>query len=487
MLIVPFTYGKKGPATVTITAETPISESGMASPFSGIRTLDTVRETGFIGVELATSAEVSVSESVGLEKIVVQKLPRPLINRSARPLIMGFKYLKHPYSLVFDIEKHEKIAVPAATINFASVVTLFTEDGKIVHRLVYQIRNSAKQFLEIRLPESVDVWSVLVGGRPVESSMDGRGRLLVPLIRSRSVDNRLETFPVEVIYCAVQDGFAPIGSQVSALPTVDLLISQLMWSVYLPNDYSYVYFKSTLEKEEIIRGVNVFANVRRQYDENAMKEMDGFGVVIGGAEIKKAYRGKDYRSYFRNVPMDEVQLSNQLKAELEFGGRLEGLAGNEAPQASVSRASVATGVLPIQVRVPTSGQVYRFAKTIIRPEDPLAFSVTYTRSWVVSLLKWIIATLIALVIYLNRRRLKRIGRWTGEKANTVAEWARKRQGAAKRYAQSGVTPVVLSGLAVVTWGISGRLAFLFVCLLLVSVSYQLTRLWKKRMQMSSRT
>jgi hypothetical protein len=106
---------------------------------------------------------------------------------------------------------------------------------------------------------------------------------------------------------------------------------------------------------------------------------------------------------------------------------------------------------------------------------------------VVSLLKWIIATLIALVIYLNRRRLKRIGRWTGEKANTVAEWARKRQGAAKRYAQSGVTPVVLSGLAVVTWGISGRLAFLFVCLLLVSVSYQLTRLWKKRMQMSSRT
>ena len=174
----------------TVTTETTFSESGLANAFSGIQTLDTVRETGFIGIELATSAEVIVTENDGLEKVVVQKLPRPLINRSARPLIMGFKYLKHPYNLVFDIKKHDKIAVPVATINNASVVTLFTEDGKIVHRVVYQIRNSAKQFLEIQVPEKADVWSVFVGNQPVEPSMNGSGKLLVPLIRSRSVNRR---------------------------------------------------------------------------------------------------------------------------------------------------------------------------------------------------------------------------------------------------------------------------------------------------------
>jgi len=117
-----------------VTTETAFSESGLANAFSGIETLDTVRETGFIGIELATSAEVTVTEHDGLEKIAVQKLPHALVNRSARPLIMGFKYLKHPHSLVFEVKKHERIAVPIATINSASVVTLFTEDGKIVHR-----------------------------------------------------------------------------------------------------------------------------------------------------------------------------------------------------------------------------------------------------------------------------------------------------------------------------------------------------------------
>jgi len=479
ILLIPFTYGKKGAGAVTVTTETTFSESWLANAFSGIRTLDTVRETGFIGIELATSAEVLVTENDGLEKVVVQKLPRPLINKSARPLIMGFKYLKHPYSLVFDIKKHEKIAVPVATINNASVVTLFTEDGKIVHRVVYQIRNSAKQFLEIQVPEKADVWSVFVGNQPVESSMNGKGKLLVPLIRSRSVDNRLDTFPVEVIYCMVQDKFAPFGSQESTLPAVDLLISQLLWSVYLPNDYAYLYFESTLEKEEIIRGVNVFTNARRQYDGGKMRQLR-LGQELSKDERKKAYKGDDYQSYFRNVPLEEAQLSSQMDAELEFGGRLEGLANNE-PQPPIS-GGVSSGVLPIQIKVPTSGQVYRFAKTIIRPEDPLTFSVIYTRMWVMGAIKWIGIGFIGLIGYWNRRRLLRIGRWTTAQLNAIAGWLKKREGAIKRYAHSVMTPFVLFGLAVLLWRVSSFLALLCFFLFWASSTYQVMRIWKKRRQ-----
>jgi hypothetical protein len=479
ILLIPFTYGKKGAAAVTVTTETTFSESRLANAFSGIRTLDTVRETGFIGIELATSAEVIVTENDGLEKVVVQKLPRPLINKSARPLIMGFKYLKHPYSLVFDIKQHEKIAVPVATINSASVVTLFTEDGKIVHRVVYQIRNSAKQFLEIQVPEKADVWSVFVGNQPVESSMNGKGKLLVPLIRSRSVDNRLDTFPVELIYCMVQDKFAPFGMQESTLPAVDLMISQLLWSVYLPNDYAYLYFESTLEKEEIIRGVNVFTNVRRRYDGNKMKELR-VGQDISADELKQAYKGDYYRSSFRNVALEEAQLSSQMDAELEFGGRLEGLADN-APQSPIS-GGVSTGVLPIQIKVPTSGQVYRFAKTIIRPEDPLTFSVAYTRMWVTSAAKWIAIGLVLLIGYWNRRRLLRIGRWTSAQLNEIAGWIKKREEAIKRYAQSVVTPFVLFGLFLLFWRVSGFLALFCFFLLWASLAYQVMRILKKRRQ-----
>jgi hypothetical protein len=495
LILIPFTYGKKGGVTVRFTAETPLSEPGLTNVFSGIRVLDTVRETGFVGIALNTSAEVIVTESEGLEEVAPQKLPTPLINKSAKPLIMGFKYLKHPYSLALDIKKHEKIAVPVATVNSANVVTLFTEDGKVVHRLVYQVRNSAKQFLEIQLPEDADVWSVLVDNQPVESSTNAQQKLLVPLIRSSSVGNQLNTFPVEVIFCVVKDGFSWLGSRESSLPAVDLLVSQLMWSVYLPNDYSYIYFSSTLEKEEMIRGVNIFAGAQRQYNERAMAEVsrstsgepgDIQGYYLDKDALDKIYKGKEQKSRFRNVPLQEEQISSQVEAELEFSGRLEGLAKQDVPQTAIS-GGTATGVLPIQIQVPTGGQVYRFAKTIIKTEDPLTFSVVYNRSWVSRTLKWVILLFLILLIYLNRKRLIGPWRWSKEKLRISTDFYREHQSGIKKCAQSIMTPFVLFGLMVVFWSFSKFLTLLFLFLFWVSAVYQILQHWKKKAQAKAKS
>ncbi|MEL6823481.1 MAG: hypothetical protein AAFP70_17110, partial [Calditrichota bacterium] len=246
VLNIPFTYGKKGAVQVTVITESPLSNNTTVNPFRGIRVLDTVRETGAIGIELNTSAQVSVTESKGLEPLAPQKLPQALVARSAKPLMMGFKYLKHPFNLVLEIEKHEKVAVPVATITSTNVVTLLTEDGKLVNRIIYQVKNSAKQFLELELPDDANVWSVFVGNQPVESSLNRDGKLLVSLLRSSRENNMLKAFPVEVVYAMSEGGFSWFGSRKAQLPSVDLMTSQILWSVYLPNDYAYLYFNSTL-------------------------------------------------------------------------------------------------------------------------------------------------------------------------------------------------------------------------------------------------
>jgi len=486
LIIIPFTYGKKGAVPVRVTAETPLSETGLANVFSGIQVLETVRETGYIGIILNTSAEVIVAESEGLEKFAPQKLPAQLINRSAKPLIMGFKYLKHPYGLVLDIKKHEKIAVPAATVNSANIVTLFTEDGKVVHRLVYQIRNSAKQFLEIQLPEKADVWSVLVDNEPAESSINARGKLLVPLIRSRSVNNRLDTFPVEVLFCMAKDRFSWLGSRESTLPAVDLLISQLIWSVYLPNDYSYLYFESTLEKEEIIRGLNVFRSAQRQYNERAMKEVSRLGKIesdkMSRERLKGVYKGKDYKSEFRNIPLPEEQISSQVAAELEFSGRLEGLAQQDRPQAAVSGIAGGTGILPIQIQIPTAGQVYRFAKTIVKAEDPLTMSVIYTQNWLFKGAWWLIGVFFLLVLYLMRKTVMRAFHGLKDTFKTFSMWYKNHESTVEKYAKSQMTPFVLFGLLIVVVPISRFLALPVFFFFWVSVVYQFLLYRERRAQ-----
>jgi hypothetical protein len=369
-----------------------------------------------------------------------------------------------------DIKKHEKISVPVATVNSANMVTLFTEDGKIVHRLVYQIRNSAKQFLEIQLPEKADVWSVFVGNEPVESSINSQGKLLVPLIRSRSVNNRLDTFPVEVILCLGEDRFAWYGSRKSTLPAVDLLISHLIWSVYLPNDYSYLYFQSSLEKEEIIRGLNVLQNVQRRFNDTEAKDRINRPEAMSKEKLSRVYKGKDYKSEFRNVPLQEEQISSQVAAELEFSGRLEGLAEQDQQQLAAPSGGK-TGLLPIQIQIPTGGQVYRFAKTIVKPEDPLYVGMAYTQNWLLKAGKWVAVVIVLWIFFLLRRQGMRFLRWLLVWFRGLHGWYKRHEKTIKHYAGSKMTPVVCLGLIGVFFTISRFLTLIAVFFLWISIMY----------------
>ncbi len=476
-LYVPFQYGVKGTTVVRINSEIPVSDAGMSNAFYGLEAIGAVRENGYIGVELNTSAEVRVVESQNLEKIGVQKLPPRLYNKSAKPLIHGFKYLKHPVNLVLDIEKHEKIAVPMATVTDASIVTLFTEDGKIVNRMIYQVRNSAKQFIEIDIPKNADIWSVLVSNEPVESSINSNGKLLVPLIRSKSVDNRLDTFPVEIIYCLVESRFTPFGKRTAALPAVDLITSQVLWSVYLPNDFCYFYFKSSLEKEEIIRGLNVFATSRRKFDQDVMSRLGASSPQeMEEDELRQVYKGKDYKSRFRNVPLKEEQITQQMDAEMGFSNRLDDLSKQNLPAPT---AGGGMGVMPIQIEIPTSGQLYRFAKTIIKPEDPLKIEVTFAQNWVLGLARWAAAIIVVVVLILLRKLLVKLFLYSARYIKRILDFYNQNKEPVRAFFKSKFVFFVCIGLFIVSMFMADFFTLLMFLLCWILGVYQII-LWNQR-------
>ncbi len=406
-IIIPFTYGKKGNASVTIVTEVPLSAEGLETAFTGIKTLNTIRETGSIGIELNTSAEVTVTENKGLERIAVQTLPSDILSRSAKPLIEGFKYAKHPFELMLNIKKHKKIGVPMAAAYSANVVTLFTEDGKIVHSIEYKIKNSSKQFLEVKLPADAQVFSVFVNSSPVESSLNDDGKLLIPLIRSNSLNSTTDTFPVEVIFATSEHKFGFFGIKETLLPPIDLFTSQIMWSVYIPHGYKYIYFDSSLEKEELIRGVNIFGGEERVYDEenglgDDMMEYDSYD----DKNIGRSREAKRQMSEFRNAPIEAEEQLLQMKKEKAFNSKMDELA-LAAPSVSQTAGvmSGGTGLMPIRIKIPTTGQVYRFAKTVVNPEDPLTFKVYFVQSWVPKAVKWLFWIVVILIIYIIVKKL----------------------------------------------------------------------------------
>ncbi len=458
ILNIPFTYSKKGNMSVTVTSEMPFGDGNPAVRFAGFQLPDAVRETGFIGVELNTSAEITVAELNNVEKIPIQKLPSGLINKSVKPMILGFKYLKHPFHVVLSIQRHEKIAVPAAAIESANAVTLFTEDGKIVHRLVYQVRNSAKQFLEIGLPETLDVWSVFVGGQPVESSLNHNGDLLIPLNRSRAYGDQLNTFPVELILCAVRKPFSSLRDLEVRLPRADILTSQIFWSVYLPYGYGYFNFRSTLEKEEMIRGLNLLQMPKRTFDSEARRKYEGSAEEMPQEALNEVYTGKESKSRFRNVPMDEDQMLGQMEQELNFSERLDALSRQAVPAAA---GGSSTGVLPIQIKIPTSGQVYRFAKTIVKADDPLQVRVLSVRHWIPAAFRWFAALLIVLILIRFRKPAERFLTVLRTGWNALMRFIQRHASLFRKTGGSRLFPFALLALAVMALRYSVFLSMLF--------------------------
>ncbi len=462
LITVPFTYAREGTVMFTVTTEKPLTEGGKANAFRGFRVSGAVRETGAVGVALNTGAEVKAVSSEGLERVAVQKLPPALYNRSEKPLLLAYRTLKHPFTLVLDVERHEKIIVPMASAVSVNAVTLLTEDGKEVNRILYQIRNSEKQFLEIRLPKDADVWSVFVGGEPVESSKGSDGRLLVPLIRSRFSGSRLETFPVEVVTCRAVSPFHWMGGRGVVLPPADVMASQVVWSVYLPNDYRYFNFRSTLEKEEAIRGFNALGLRSRKvrYDKAPSPAVTG---EAGSAEqLKDFYAGNEAKSKFRNVPMEEEQVVRQMRAEMDFGNKLD-----EISQSTVQSASAGgAGVMPIQVVIPRTGQLVRFARTIVKPEDELSVNVWPVRSGVFAFFRLAVLALLAWLVFRNRGRLKPVWAAVVRFWRAVMPVLRKIEAACRSAILSPRTLVVLILLAFLSWFVfrSGFVLLLFLFL-----------------------
>jgi len=398
-LEIPFEYPKKGNFTITITAEKLLSQATMSIGFNGFMVEDAIREKGFLGVELKGTSEIAVSSVDGMDRVDVSELPASLINRSQKPLLFGFKYLRHPFSVIFDITKHEELPVISTVIDSASGVTLFTEDGKLVHRMVYKVRNTSKQFLELEIPENAEIWTVFVGGEPAKPRLNKR-KILIPLNRSQQGATGLAAFDVELIYFMKAKRFGIFGHRESLFPVPDVIISQMLWSVYLPEGYNLLRFGGTVEKEKIAKGFRPLLGAKRRaqsyfrYDEPA-PEAPGLDEDKRKKILHEA--GELRREFSDNLALSEENIKSQMENEVTFSQRVQ--------EVQNGKVAAVSGVLPIKIQIPTTGQLFRFAKTIVS-EEPLTLDFSFASNAMMTFIKLMALVLILVIVYFLRKSIK---------------------------------------------------------------------------------
>ncbi|NNE92830.1 MAG: hypothetical protein HKN23_14395 [Verrucomicrobiales bacterium] len=217
-------------------------------------------ETGQVAVVKDDNLEILDARPVSLESID----PKELRGGLARPgVFLSYKYRRHPIGLTLDISRNEFLPVPQAVVTYANLTSVVSSDEAITTEVIYWVKNNAKQFFSVSLPENGKMVSdIYVNGQPQQPMRRADDDAV--LIRL-PVESGLQVFPVRFVYEVPSDSpgeklGAMGGIEVKPAELTDAEVLQSHLKLYLPEDYVYRSFKSAMRLPVRHRGWNRFRN-----------------------------------------------------------------------------------------------------------------------------------------------------------------------------------------------------------------------------------
>lgn len=186
------------------------------------------RETGGIAVDVVGPGEIGNPQPRGIEAADASDLGDIVSGRES-PSMAAFRFKPMPGSapreLAITVTRYTLQAVPVANVEEARYDALLNEDGKVLVRARYAVRNNQRSFLAIALPPRSTLWSAALSGRPVRPGLSPTGALLLPMQKGPSSEDA-PTFVVELTYLQRSETWFDSGTVRLELPALDLPVSR---------------------------------------------------------------------------------------------------------------------------------------------------------------------------------------------------------------------------------------------------------------------
>ena len=208
-----------------------------------IRALNVAREMGFVAVSRGENLEVTVAKSEGLEARDVKELPGNLASAS-----LGFRYFEPEKQLLeLDLVRHELETVLGALVRRMHIDTVVNDQREAVHEALFEVQNNREQYLVLKLPEGMEIWSAFVRGVPVRpATRDQDGARLIELTKSESRD---DAFRVRLVMRETlgKGAMGMRGGLTFESPEpLNMPVLRATRKLYLPTNYKYSDFGGTM-------------------------------------------------------------------------------------------------------------------------------------------------------------------------------------------------------------------------------------------------
>jgi hypothetical protein len=222
-LLEPTTTG----TTISIAAEVRLPRDGAITiPIFSVPGAD--RESGGVAVDVLGAGEIGARQMRGLEPADPSELGGVVAGRES-PSMAAFRFgpLERgaARALTVNVTRYKAKPVLIANIEEARYDAVMGEDGKMLVRARYAVRNNQRSFLAVTLPDSAIVWSAALAGQPIRPGVTPSGALLLPLQKGRAGEDA-PMFGVELVYLNRIDPWTDKGRARVPVPALDLPVSR---------------------------------------------------------------------------------------------------------------------------------------------------------------------------------------------------------------------------------------------------------------------
>ncbi len=411
----------KGPYTLYCSYEKLMKDTSGKVNLPKLKVLNVERESGYYCLGPRTNVEIKPDLISAASQIDIKELPQDKIKGIDVPLVLAFKYVKHPYDIVVDIKKHEDVSVLVAISESAQITSVLTRDGQIMHHALYTIKNRQKQYLNVALPKNANIMSIFVNNKPVKAGKTKDGTILIPL---EKFQDKERIYPVEIVYETKRPKLNFFGRLKLTQPQLDIPSTNINWKVYLPENYTYFKFSGNIEltkhKHPSIMGWGKKSSRTKRHQERY--EMNkppapasGIYQAYEGAALRepkerlryKSIPKKEKRSKFRDM-RDKFDMTNQMLEEKdqEFISNIQSQVRTYQqrvePQIMQIKKGKLTGVLPIKIQIPTGGILFTFNKLF--SNDELVQVKTLYKKGSLNYF-WVLFILFCVILFINRNKI----------------------------------------------------------------------------------
>ena len=313
------------------------------------RCLGVEREMGWLAVEVPGKLRLEEEARGEALAVDVRQLPREMVDSAVSPILAAYRYHGSPGDLRLLARRLPELEPDSSAVDKVRAFTVLSPEGRILTEMRIILRNRFRHSLALSPRAGAEIRSALLDGQPVKASRDERGRLMIPLKRSTG-GQRPSAFTLHVFFEEEAPPLDLYGSRSLALPGLELPVSSVAWSVFLPANNTYSGLRGALSDQRYAGQAN-------------WRPPRPTGHAAGSDAAEPGW--------------DENDGEAAVFAE--------------------------SGAMPVRINQPRTGIRLEYGRYWVVGDEPVTVSFRYVRSWLLTPASFLLAALLALGLGLGLR------------------------------------------------------------------------------------